>query len=142
MESQQERLLASPICPESRLLRLRGLPAPVRRPSLLNSSDDLASSKMLFTAIVLALLTGNALCRQQVFSQPPTVCSAKQVITPELSALVERLMEDANVPGMTLGVVHSGGNVEFGAFGRKTEDDDKMTADVGSSYPPEIARGA
>ena len=95
---------------------------------------------MALAAVVLALLlTSHALCQQQVLSRPGKITSHKQVITPELSELVEALLRDGNVPGMTLGAVHPNGTIELGAFGRKAEDDDKMTVDVGSSCCPEHA---
>ncbi|EKM60484.1 uncharacterized protein PHACADRAFT_167829 [Phanerochaete carnosa HHB-10118-sp] len=86
---------------------------------------------MLSKAVCLALLASNALCQQRALNQWPVVANPeKQVITSELSEFVEKIMKDGNVPGLTLGVVHSNGTVELGAFGRKTEDGDEMTVDT------------
>ncbi|EKM60499.1 uncharacterized protein PHACADRAFT_179759, partial [Phanerochaete carnosa HHB-10118-sp] len=85
---------------------------------------------MFFKAVFLALLAGNVLCQQQVLHLPVMADPKKQVITPELSEFVEKIMKGGNVPGLTLGVVHPDGTIELGAFGRKTEDDDEMTVDT------------
>ena len=53
-----------------------------------------------------------------------------RVLTPEFNKLIEEILANGTVPGLTLGVVHPSGEVEFGAYGRKTEDEDKMTIDV------------
>lgn len=61
--------------------------------------------------------------------------SVNQIITPDLSEYVQQLREQWNIPGMTLGVVHSGGKVELEAWGQRTEDGDEMTTDVSTQYP-------
>ena len=58
----------------------------------------------------------------------------KRAITPEIKEFAQDLVHNGSVPGMTIGVVHSNGVVEFEAFGIKTEDGDNMTADVRSLY--------
>ncbi|KAI0945939.1 hypothetical protein AcV7_010047 [Taiwanofungus camphoratus] len=59
-------------------------------------------------------------------SQNASQSTPGHVITPELSAFIESTMERANVPGITLGVVHmshSGApHTELSAWGRKTEE--------------------
>lgn len=53
-----------------------------------------------------------------------------RVLTPEFNKFIEDVLANGTVPGLTLGVVHPSGETEFGAYGRKTEDGDKMTTDV------------
>lgn len=53
----------------------------------------------------------------------------KRAITPEVEKLVERLLNEADIPGLSLGVVH-GDEIELGEWGVKTEDGANMTADV------------
>ena len=89
--------------------------------------------KMLLITAIFTLLTSYALCQQQVLGRPGEAGLSKQAITPELSELIRKLMNEANVPGMTLGVIHSSNVVELETFGRKTEDDDKMTVDASSA---------
>lgn len=92
--------------------------------------------KVLVKATLLASLAHTALCQQQVLRHvvPSEGGEIKQVITPELSEYVEKVMKDNNVPGLALGVVHSNGTVELGAFGKKTEYDDGMTVDVSACF--------
>ncbi len=64
----------------------------------------------------------------------------KRLITPELSALAEKLIAAWETPGLSLGVVQfdrSNKNIqtEFGAWGRRTEDGDKTTQDVSCLSP-------
>ena len=54
---------------------------------------------------------------------------ARRVLTPALKDFIHDIVTQYPVPGLTLGVVH-GDDVEFGAWGRKTEDDDPITIDV------------
>ena len=51
-------------------------------------------------------------------------------ITPEVKQFAKEVLHNGSVPGLTLGVVHSNGHVEFEAFGKKTEDGANMTIDV------------
>lgn len=52
--------------------------------------------------------------------------ATKHIITPECSRFVEDLLEIANIPGLTLGIVHTDREaerlVELDAWGRKTEE--------------------
>ena len=59
--------------------------------------------------------------------------SEKRILTDEFKAFVQDIADNYKVPGLTLGVVH-GGEVEFGAWGRRTEDDEPMTVDVSLSH--------
>lgn len=69
---------------------------------------------------------------QLAFSIQSNRTTGNSIITPELSEYIETLRSEWNIPGITLGVVHSGGKVELGAWGRKSEDGDEMTTDVRS----------
>ena len=60
---------------------------------------------------------------------------SKHAITQELSQFVMDLMESSNIPGISLGVVHTGGgdtepDVELKSWGRMSEDGDKLSPDV------------
>lgn len=66
------------------------------------------------------------LTSEQIF--PST--SAKRVVTPEFTKHVKQLMGTGKIPGLTLGIVHPDGQVEFGAWGSKTEEFDNMTTDT------------
>ena len=50
--------------------------------------------------------------------------SGKRAITPEISALAQRLMEEENIPGLTVGFIRvneDSVDTEFGAWGNMTE---------------------
>ena len=59
----------------------------------------------------------------------------KHLITPDLSALIQQTIQDAQTPGLSLGVVHFNSSskeigTEFGTWGVRNEDGDEMTQDV------------
>ena len=62
--------------------------------------------------------------------QAPFAVKHKQIITPQLSHFVEKLRAEANIPGLTLGLVHADGQAEYGAWGIKDEDGTEMTPEV------------
>ncbi len=89
----------------------------------------------LITGSALVLLTG-ALCSYSQYQIGQVSFAAQTesrnhgiIITPELSDLVEEIMNNATIPGFSLGVIYSD-KVEFGSWGRKTEDGTNMTTDV------------
>lgn len=53
-----------------------------------------------------------------------------KIITPGLSKYIQDLTAKEGIPGLTLGVVHSGGQVEYGAWGKKDEEGTDMTPEV------------
>lgn len=53
-----------------------------------------------------------------------------QVINTELRQFISEVLKDANIPGLSLGVVHSGGVVEVEGFGRRSEDGVRATSQV------------
>ncbi|GJE94200.1 beta-lactamase/transpeptidase-like protein [Phanerochaete sordida] len=87
---------------------------------------------MLFKVAIVVFVADFALGQQQIFRDGTSLHggAAKRVITPQLAELTEKIMRDYNMSGLTLGVVHSNDTVEYGAFGRKTEDNDEMTSDT------------
>ena len=57
------------------------------------------------------------------------------LITPNLSALVEQTIQETQVPGLSLGVIHFNPSskevgTEFGTWGVRNEDGDGVTQDV------------
>ena len=59
--------------------------------------------------------------------------ASRRVLTPEFKQFVQEIIDKYDVPGLTLGVLHEG-EVELGAWGRRTEDNDPMTEDVSVRY--------
>ena len=57
------------------------------------------------------------------------------MITPEFSEYLTKAIEENNIPGLTLGIVRPDGEVEQGAWGIRSEDEEggEMTVDVSSS---------
>jgi len=43
---------------------------------------------------------------------------------------VEEIRTNGPIPGISIGVVHPSGDVEYGAWGQKTEDGEAMTPEV------------
>ena len=61
--------------------------------------------------------------------------SQGKVITPEFSEYLTKVIEENNIPGLTLGIVRPDGEVEQGAWGIRSEAEEggEMTVDVSSS---------
>ena len=61
--------------------------------------------------------------------------SQGKVITPEFSEYLTRVIEENNIPGLTLGIVRPAEEVEQGAWGIRSEAEEggEMTVDVSSS---------
>lgn len=59
-----------------------------------------------------------------------TQSQTRQVLDTEFSNYVERLRDVWGVKGVAMGVVKPGGDVEFGAWGVRSEDGEPMTPDV------------
>lgn len=93
----------------------------------------LLSLALLFLSFANRAHSRSHLDQAHFDTQLRTSCSReaglKKVITPELEDLIVGILNEATVPGLTLGVVHSGG-VEFGSWGKKTEEGTNMTTDV------------
>ena len=58
--------------------------------------------------------------------------SQGKVITPEFSKYLTKAIKENNIPGLTLGIVRPDGEVEQGAWGIRSEDEEggEMTVDV------------
>ena len=58
--------------------------------------------------------------------------SQGKVITPEFSEYLTKVIEENNIPGLTLGIVRPDEEVEQGAWGIRSEDEEggEMTVDV------------
>lgn len=57
------------------------------------------------------------------------------VIDQQLSAVIEDLMQANNITGMSIGILSPSGEVEFGAWGNRTETGEKVASDVGFISP-------
>ncbi|KAH8096874.1 beta-lactamase/transpeptidase-like protein [Cristinia sonorae] len=74
--------------------------------------------------VLLAAFTRTVLSQQISFNLP------KKLITSQLSRFIQDLIATEHIPGLTLGLVHSDGQVEHGAWGRKDEDGSSTTVDT------------
>lgn len=61
--------------------------------------------------------------------------SLKKALTLEVEQLVERLMNAAGIPGLSLGIVRPDGHTEFGTWGIKSEAGEKVTKEVSLCTP-------
>jgi hypothetical protein len=81
---------------------------------------------------VVALCLCSAAVGQQISQIPLSVLndSRKQIFTPEFSAYVDNVIQENKMPGLSLALVRTDGNLELGSWGNKTEDGEHVTADV------------
>lgn len=79
-------------------------------------------------AFVVSDLVYGSLAQQQHYL--PLHAQKPQVITKELRKYINGLLEDGRIPGLSLGVVHSGGVVEVEGFGRRSENGARTTPEV------------
>ena len=56
--------------------------------------------------------------------------STPTILTPDFVNTVQRVVDAAKIPGLTLAIVYKDQPAEFGAWGIKSEDGTKMTTDV------------
>ena len=64
---------------------------------------------------------------QQIAARGGTPAS---ILTPDIVAAVQQVVDFNKIPGLTLAVVYKNGSSERGAWGIKSEDGTKMTTDV------------
>lgn len=87
------------------------------------------SRDVVLTLLVLGASTaGSQVAQTPLSTDLHGITSRKPTITPEFGTYVEKVLKDAGVPGVTIGIVHSGAGdkpeFELGAWGRKTEEGD------------------
>ena len=102
------------------------------------------------TLTTYVLLASSAFAKQQVFNdvaRPVTVTAtshdtwqttwpqpgkppSRPVIDLNVQMLVQRLMQQAHIPGISIGVVRSDNFIETGSWGIRSENRDRMTTDV------------
>jgi hypothetical protein len=98
---------------------------------------------MSVAALSLLLLLGGSACAQLVqVAQAPFALNTQEtslgssVLSRELDSYIQDLLNNASIPGYALGIVRLDrgidAEVEFGNWGNKTEDGDKVTPDVSS----------
>lgn len=95
---------------------------------------DLASIGLsLFTRFGIGKLItqalGSAPMEGQTFLQHIFEPQGK-VITPDFSKFIMGFIDEKRIPGLTLGIIRSDGEVEQGAWGVKSEEGERMTVDV------------
>ncbi|KAI0063208.1 beta-lactamase/transpeptidase-like protein [Artomyces pyxidatus] len=62
--------------------------------------------------------------------QPLLRLKDDRILTPSLVEFIDGVVKTQQVEGLTLAVIRADGESEYGAWGRKTEDDDEMTTDT------------
>ena len=55
------------------------------------------------------------------------------VLSPDVVKSIQSIVDEHQVPGLSLAFVRPGGSVEYGNWGIRSEDGDAMTSDVGLS---------
>ena len=84
---------------------------------------DLMRYRHLITTtalIAVAHVTGRA--SQQPFNVP--------VLTPDLTDIIQKIVDTHQIPGLALAVVSKNGHSEFGTWGKRSEDGATVTEDV------------
>jgi hypothetical protein len=88
---------------------------------------------------ICSLFVNGQLSPQAVFNSPIGIqCNEGKIITPEFSEFVQQVINTSNIHGLSLAVVRKEGDPEFGAWGNRTEELDKMTSSV--STPSSLHR--
>lgn len=87
----------------------------------------------LFTTCSFLLLSW-MFARRLLFSDSDNTFTRKPILNRDLLRLIERVKSEANIPGLTIGVVRSNGHFESWASGVRDEDGTDMTVDVSSRY--------
>ena len=89
------------------------------------------------TTLAYTLLASNALAQQQVLGDVANAVpgsllasSREPAINMGVRALVQKLMRQANIQGLSLGVVHPDNSVETASWGIRAESGEGMTTDV------------
>ena len=85
---------------------------------------------MIWGVKLAALLVSGAVAQQRVFHG----ASVKHAITPDISALANRLLKEGNIHGLSVGVIHSSDAAEYMGWGLKTEEGDPMNPEVSASF--------
>ena len=88
-------------------------------------------------AALVALLASSTFAQQTAFqfaleeSTVAGISTTKHALTPGVLNLTEQLMKEGDIPGLSIGVVHSNDIVEVQSWGIRSEDGDVLTTDVG-----------
>ncbi len=60
----------------------------------------------------------------------PATAKFKPLLTPDLTDIIQEIVDAHQIPGLALAVVRKNGHLEFGNWGKKSEDGSRVTADV------------
>ncbi|KAH9063775.1 beta-lactamase/transpeptidase-like protein [Lactarius deliciosus] len=77
----------------------------------------------------LITITAVALIAQATANQH-TFDVLEPVLTPDLTDIIQRIVETHQIPGLALAVVRKNGHSEFGTWGKKSEDGSRVTEDT------------
>lgn len=87
----------------------------------------------MFTIASLACLALTATIVVGQHSSLPRATKPKSILTPEVAAFAQNLVETHNTPGLSVGIVQLSDNgllEEFGSWGNRTDDGSKISNDV------------
>ncbi|KAH9063776.1 beta-lactamase/transpeptidase-like protein [Lactarius deliciosus] len=76
------------------------------------------------TAIVTVALIAQATANQHPFDV------LEPVLTPDLTDIVQEIVDTHQIPGLALAIVRKNGHSEFGTWGKKSEDGSRVTEDT------------
>ena len=92
------------------------------------------------TLTVYALLASSVLAQQQILSDAAVIAatgnpsttraSREPAINAGVKTLAEKLVRQAHIPGLSIGVVHSDNSIEAANWGIRSESRECMTTDV------------
>lgn len=95
---------------------------------------ELVTCRLFVILFSLSLLVGRTIAQQ--LEQEPLQQHRTRLISKDVSKHVRKLLDETHVKGLSLAVVKakegSGGDVEFGSWGMKTEDGDVVDSKVSS----------
>ncbi|KAH8991093.1 beta-lactamase/transpeptidase-like protein, partial [Lactarius hatsudake] len=71
----------------------------------------------------------------QVTANQHTFDVLEPVLTPDLTDIVQEIIDTHQIPGLALAIVRKNGHSEFGTWGKKSEDGSRVTEDGGNTTP-------
>ncbi len=77
----------------------------------------------------LITITTIALIAQATANQH-TFDVLQPVLTPDLTDIIQEIVDTHQIPGLALAIVRKNGHSEFGTWGKKSEDGSRVTEDV------------
>ena len=91
--------------------------------------DDHVCDLMRLHHLIRVIITTTALIEHATASQHPFDV-LEPVLTPDLTDIIQKIVDTQQIPGLALAVVRKNGHSEFATWGKRSEDGATVTEDV------------